>query len=167
LRRTGRNIHSVVIRLAVREDAPSIASVLRESFVEYRPHYTEEGYAATTPESDQIISRLGEGPVWVALCNDVVVGTVSAAPEGDALYIRGMAILPAARGQRIGEQLLGRVEGFASERGFRRLFLSTTPFLGRAIRLYESFGFKRSSEGLDNLFGTPLFTMEKFLDHTD
>jgi ribosomal protein S18 acetylase RimI-like enzyme len=46
---------------------------------------------------------------------------------------------------------------------FRRLFLSTTPFLDRAISLYERFGFQRNEEGLRELFGTPLFTMEKFV----
>ena len=72
-----------------------------------------------------------------------------------------MAILPTARGQGIGRVLLEQVERFASESGQRRLFLSTTPFLLRAIRLYEQFGFRRSGEGLQDLFGTPLFTMVK------
>ena len=161
---TEQNTPSVRIRMAVQADAPSIASVLRESFIEYQSLYTREGFAATTPTSEQIQERVKEGPVWVALQNDAIVGTVSVVPKGEALYIRGMAILPSARGQRIGELLLRRVESFAVEQGFRRLFLSTTPFLGRAIQLYERYGFRRSSEGPDNLFGTPLFTMEKILE---
>ena len=72
-----------------------------------------------------------------------------------------MAVLPTARGQRIGELLLVHVEQFAVSKGFRRLFLSTTPFLDRALRLYEKFGFRRTDEGPNDLFGTPLFTMEK------
>jgi putative acetyltransferase len=150
--------------MAVPEDAPSIASALHESFVEYESLYTPEGYAATTPESGQIQDRIKEGPVWVVQVGDAVVGTVSVVPKGEALYVRGMAILPTARGQGIGEMLLSQIERYASERGFRRLFLSTTPFLHRAIRLYERYGFRRISEGPDNLFGTPLFTMEKILE---
>jgi hypothetical protein len=36
-----------------------------------------------------------------------------------------------------------------------------TPFLNTAIRLYEAFGFRRMNDGPHDLFGTPLFTMEK------
>lgn len=162
-----QEIAGVRIRRAVQEDASSIASVLYESFVGYRPLYTPEGFAATTPVSAEVGKRLEEGPVWVALEGDAVVGTVSVVPKGESLYVRGMAIVPAARGRRIGELLLRQVEAFASERGFRRLFLSTTPFLERAIRLYEHYGFKRSVEGPGDLFGTPLFTMEKTLEPSD
>jgi putative acetyltransferase len=158
----------VRIRGAVPEDAPSIASVLLESFMEYKALYTREGFDATTPLSAQVQSRMEEGPVWVALDDDdAVVGTVSVVPKGESLYVRGMAIVPAARGRRIGESLLMRVESFAFERGFKRMFLSTTPFLGRAIQLYERYGFRRSVEGPDNIYGTPLFTMEKLVEPRD
>jgi putative acetyltransferase len=74
-----------------------------------------------------------------------------------------MAILPAARGRRVGEFLLREIEQFAVERGFKRLYLNTTPFLIRAIRLYEHFGFRRCADDPPDLFGTPLVAMEKFL----
>ena len=163
----GQDASRVRIRAAVPEDAPAVASVLRESFAEYEPLYTREGFAATTPAGEQVRERIEEGPVWVVLDGGAVVGTVSVVPKGESLYVRGMAILPAARGRHIGELLLRRVEEFASGHGFRRLFLSTTPFLGRAIRLYERHGFKRIAEGPDDLFGTPLFTMEKLLEPPD
>jgi GNAT superfamily N-acetyltransferase len=105
-----------------------------------------------------------EGPVWTAVQTGTIVGTAAAVPRGEDLYIRGMAILPSARGQRIGELLLEHIESFASVRGYKRLVLSTTPFLTRAIRLYEHFGFRRSPEGPHDLFETPLFTMVKNLE---
>jgi hypothetical protein len=57
-----------------------------------------------------------------------------------------------------------QVESYAAEHGYGRLFLSTTPFLDGAIALYESTGFRRTNEGPHDLYGTPLFTMEKRLD---
>jgi ribosomal protein S18 acetylase RimI-like enzyme len=153
----------IQIRQAVPDDAPAIASVLDASFVEYKPAYTPKGFAATTPTADQLQSRVAEGPVWVVIRDQVIVGTVSVVPKAESLYIRGMAVLPNARGQKIGELLLAHIERYASARGFERLFLSTTPFLSSAIRLYERFGFHRTNEGAHDLFGTPLFTMEKFL----
>src|SRR6202040_198743 len=154
----------IQIRLAVRSDASSISSLLSESFMEYKSLYTDRGFAATTPTSEQIVDRMDEGPVWVALHKDRIVGTVSVVPQGEALYIRGMAVLPAARGRRIGGLLLSHIEQFAAVNEHQRLFLSTTPFLTQAIRLYERFGFRRSDEGPHDLFGTPLFTMTKTLD---
>jgi N-acetylglutamate synthase-like GNAT family acetyltransferase len=106
---------------------------------------------------------MSEGPVWVARSNEVVVGTAAAVPKGERLYLRGMAVDPVARGGKIGCKLLARAEEFAIENGFVELFLSTTPFLSRAIHLYEQYGFCRSKEGPDELFGTPLFTMGKTL----
>jgi putative acetyltransferase len=151
----------VRLRTATPADAPAIESVLREAFVEYRALYTAEAFAATTPAAEQIRSRMDEGPVWVALLGGVVVGTVSVVAREETLYIRGMAVLPAARGRRLGETLLRQAEQFASEQGYGRLWLSTTPFLLRAIQLYERAGFRRSDGGPHELFGTPLFTMEK------
>jgi putative acetyltransferase len=153
----------VRIRRAVPDDAFTIASVLYNSFIEYEALYTTEAFAATTPTPDQIRGRMNEGPVWVALKNDAVAGTVSAVAKGEGLYIRGMAVDPAARGSGIGRELLGRAEEFAIQNGFKRLFLSTTPFLTRAIRLYERCGFCRGDEGPVDLAGTPLFTMVKTL----
>jgi GNAT superfamily N-acetyltransferase len=153
----------VQIRMAAPEDVALVASVLRESFIEYRDSYTPAAFAATTPTSEEVRSRMREGPLWVALLGDSVVGTVAVVDRGEDLYVRGMAVLPTVRGRGIGELLLRRIEDYASSRGYVRLILSTTPFLHRAIRLYEGFGFRRSEEGSHDLMGTPLFTMVKNL----
>ena len=145
------------------EDAEAIASVLHASFVEFESLYTPAGFAATTPTADQIRERWNEGPVWVAVQNGSIVGTVAAVSKDSGLYVRSMAVLPVARGQGIAEQLLKEIENFSISQRHTRLFLSTTPFLKEAIRLYERFGFQRSDEGKHALFGTPLFTMVKLL----
>ncbi|MGH2521858.1 MAG: GNAT family N-acetyltransferase [Anaerolineales bacterium] len=129
--------------------------------MEYEPLYTPEAFAATTPTAAQLQKRWHEGPVWVAEQNGVIVGTVSVVPRSEALYVRSMALVPTARGHGLGKGLLQAVERFAVEQRFQRLFLSTTPFLAAAIRLYEQFGFRQSSDGPHDLFGTPLFTMVK------
>ena len=66
--------------------------------------------------------------------DETIVGTVSVVVKGETLYLRGMTVSPSARGHRVGELLLRQIENFAAENGFTRLFLSTTPFLHRAIR---------------------------------
>ena len=153
----------VVIRRAAPEDATSISAVLSDAFAEYRSRYTKRAFEATTPQRDQIRERFDEGPIWVALDEGMVVGTVSAVPRGKDLYVRSMAVTPRKLGKGVGHALLERAEEFAAKNGFERLLLSTTPFLLRAIELYSHSGFIRSGEGPHELFGTPLFTMTKSL----
>jgi ribosomal protein S18 acetylase RimI-like enzyme len=151
------------VRLAISDEAKDIAELLRESFKEFESHYTKEGFAATTPDDNEIAMRMNEGPVWIACDGNEILGTVSAVPKGDALYIRSMAVSPRARKKGIGDSLLRHVEIFGRSQGVDRFILSTTPFLLSAIRLYKKFGFHRVDHGPDHLFGTPLLTMEKTL----
>lgn len=152
---------SLTIRFAGAKDAPAVARVLYESFAEFKALYTDGAFAATALSAEQILNRMQEGPVWVALRDEAVVGSVAAVAKGASVYIRGMAVLPAARGSGAGATLLRTVENWAVREGYGRLYLSSTPFLTSAIRLYEGFGFRRMEEGPQDLFGTALFTMEK------
>ena len=151
------------IRLATPDDAAVIATVLLDSFAEFKSLYTEKGFLATTLNERQILARMREGPVWVALREGVILGTFAIVLEGQSAYIRGMAVLPSARGGGVGSALLKHVESWAVGAGCVRLFLSTTPFLSAAIGLYERLGFQRVEEGPHELFDTPLLTMEKHL----
>ena len=154
---------AVEIRLAEPSETGAIAAVLLKSFAEYKALYTDEGIAATTVTSRKVLDRLQEGAVWVAVFAGEIIGTASAVLKGDSLYVRGMAVLPLARGSGVGQLLLEEIERYAIAHHCKRMFLSTTAFLDRAIRLYERFGFRRTDEGPHDLFGTPLFTMEKLV----
>jgi len=152
----------IQVRLAALDEASAIAAVMLKSFAEFRHLYTDGGFAATALRAEEIQERMREGPVWVAVLEGRIVGTASAAVKGDMAYIRGVAALPSARGLGVGYEMLREAERFAVSEGCRRMFLTTTPFLSAAISLYERLGFRRV-EGPDDLFGTPLFAMEKGL----
>lgn len=151
------------IRRANAVDAESVAHLLKDSFREVERFYTRDGYAATTPDASVVRDRLKEGPTWVAEEAGFPVGTVSAVLRDLDLCIRSMAVVPNARGHNLGHFLFAEAFNLAVERKARRIYLSTTPFLYSAIRLYESLGFRRTGEPPDDLFGTPLFTMAKQL----
>ncbi len=154
--------HVVRIRKARKCDATAIELLIRESFREYERAYTAEAFGITRPERHEIQERIKNWTVWVALHAGVIVGTVSAHPEGKALHIRSMAVHPSLRGQGIGKLLLARVERFARAKSYKRLILNTTPFLTPAIRLYQNFGFQFTGRKR-NWFGTQLRTMAKQL----
>lgn len=144
-------------------DVDLVAQLMRVAFAEFERLYLPAAYEATTPSAKRIRERLAEGPMWVALADGRIVGTVAATPRENGLYIRGMAVSPRARGGGVARALMAEVERFAMHEGASRMYLSTTPFLYSAIRLYESIGFRRTGEPPHDLFGTPLFTMAKDL----
>jgi len=142
-------------------DAAAIERVLLAAFLEFKDLYTRQAFAATAITADEVRQRITEGPVWVAAAGSEIVGTVSAVKKAEEVYVRGMAVVPSTRGRAVGRRLLDRVERFAVANGCQRLSLMTTPFLFRAIQLYERAGFVRAVDGESDLFGTPLFAMTK------
>lgn len=152
------------IRRAADADATTVADVLRDAFAEFERLYTRAGYDATTPPAERIRERLAEGPIWVAEVDGRVAGTVAAVKRDGGVYVRSMAVLPDARGRHVARALMLQLELFAVGTDAERMFLSTTPFLFDAIRLYESLGFRRTGEPPFDLFGTPLVTMAKPLE---
>ena len=78
-------IQNITIRFATTNDAEAITSLLLESFVEYESRYTPEGFAATAITGEQIIARISEGPVWVAMRKEEIVGTVSVVAKAESL----------------------------------------------------------------------------------
>jgi GNAT superfamily N-acetyltransferase len=153
----------VELRICTADDASAVSLVLKEAFAEYESLYTKKGYEATAAARSAIVARMQQGPLWGAIYDKHVVGTASVVQKGADLYVRGMAVIPAVRGLGVGRLLLKQIEAFANEYHYERLFLSTTPFLIRAIRLYAGFGFCVIPDGPHDLFGTPLLTMEKAL----
>jgi len=153
---------TIQIRRANPNDASAIELLLRESFREHERFYTPEAFNLTTPGKDEIEDRIQHWTVWVAVRAKLIVGTVTAQSEDEALHIRSMAVHPKMRGHGIGKLLLGYVEEFALANGYEQMVLDTTPFLKAAIQLYERSAFVFTGPER-NWFGTPLRTMTKQL----
>jgi GNAT superfamily N-acetyltransferase len=99
----------------------------------------------------------------VAVRGGEVIGTISAVPDGATLHLRSVAVVPAARGAGVGDQLINRATEWAFPTGFDRLTLDTTPFLLAAQRLYARHGFVVGDRPAHDLHGTPLVTMTQDL----
>ena len=153
----------MIIRLAIPDDAQAISTVLERAFAEVRDLYTSSAFRATVIPPHEVVERMQAGPVWVIEEGENVVGTVAAVGRDQSLYIRGMAIVPEARGKKMGARLLETVEKYAQQNAYRAIGLSTTPYLKRAIYLYEKMGFRIINEGPFEFHGAPLFQMRKML----
>jgi GNAT superfamily N-acetyltransferase len=131
----------VRLRLGTADDAQLVSDLIREAFAPFEDQYTPGAFEYTTPNADAIRPRFEEGPIWIAEVNGEAVGTVSGMPDNGRFYIRSMAIKPSAQRGGIGQRLLDRLEAYAREQGFEKLYLYTTFVLPGAKRLYEKNGF--------------------------
>jgi GNAT superfamily N-acetyltransferase len=134
------------IRLAKGGDEEIVVRLLLEAFEPFRSEYTPGGFADTTASVEVVRERLLTGKIWLAFVGDEAVGTVTALPEEDRVYIRSMAVTPHAQGRGIGQRLLDSLEQDARERGFKKLYLYTTFVLPGAQPLYEKNGFSVTRE---------------------
>lgn len=159
------SLDGIEIRLATEGDAEVISGLILEAFAPFKEQYTDGAFEYTTPGADVIRGRVSEGPTWLAIDDGEALGTVSGLPEEGSLYIRSMAVRPAVQGRRVGQTLLDALEGYARDKGFRRLYLYTTFVLPGARRLYEKNGFRVTRETLpEEWFDMGGFEMEKVLD---
>lgn len=163
LKEVSSSIEKNKIRLAAESDATAISKLLEISFEEFRKQYTEDAYRATCKTDEEVKDRLVEGPVWLVYDSNRLIGTLSGFQRANYFYLRGMAVHPLARGKKVAKELLLLAEYHARHLNCTSMRLSTSPYLKSACRLYEKFGFEIINEGPYDLYGTPLFNMEKIL----
>ena len=153
------------IRLAAVEEAHIISDLLLEAFEPYRSGYTSDAFEYTTPTAEVIEPRFVEGPIWLAVDGGEAIGTVSGMLEDGRFYIRSMAVKPSAQGHGVGQRLLDKLEDYAREQGFSKLYLYTTFVLPAARPMYEKNGFYLVRETPpEEWFGVGGIEMEKILD---
>ena len=84
------------------------------------------------------------GEFWVVEREDQIVGTAAYYPierGNNAVEIRKMYILPAARGQGLGKFLLQELESKIIARGFDEIWIETASVLKKAVKMYENNGY--------------------------
>lgn len=83
------------------------------------------------------------GQVFVAVEDDAVVGTAALIQHApDVFQLAKMTVASSARERGIGRRMLSAVLDEAKLLGARRLFLGSSTKLEKAVRLYESVGFR-------------------------
>ena len=153
----------IVIRKATEQDAIDVTMILSLAFNEFKEKYTKEAYDATVITPDQAVERMNSGIVLIALVNNIPVATISGYISDAVLKIQGMAVIPDQRAKGLGLTLLQEIEKYAKSFECYALALQSTPYLKRAIVLYEKFGFEIINEAPFDLYNTPLFGMRKIL----
>ncbi len=85
------------------------------------------------------------GMIFFALDGGTVVGTVAMIRVGDGrCELAKMAVAASHQRRGVGELLGSACKAWATELGFRTVFLETNSRLDNAIRLYERLGFRHA-----------------------
>lgn len=153
----------MIIRRATPADGKVIASVFQKAFGPFQHLYSPGAYAATAVPEATVLLRMQEGCTWVAEDVNQIIGTVSSLATWEGYYVKGMALLPEAQGKKVAYRLMTTLEECGKSQGHDRIYLYTTTFLDRAIRLYEKLGFTRYGNPKDHWMGTTVIQFEKFI----
>jgi putative acetyltransferase len=137
------------IRPATDADGDGLAALISGCFAEYEGCLFDR--AAEFPELDAIATHFAErgGAIWVAEPEERraghIVGSIACAPteEAGTVELFKLYVAREIRGRGLARSLLGRVIGFADERGATSVRLFTDTRFLDAHRFYERNGFVR------------------------
>lgn len=125
-------------------DRQPAAEVIRAVLAEYGLAWEPDGADCDVLEIEQFYQQSG-GAFWLVEREGAIVGTAGYYPTQrgqQAVELRKMYLLPAARGQGLGRFLLQQLEAAIAARGFQQIWIETASILTAAVKLYESSGYR-------------------------
>jgi putative acetyltransferase len=125
-------------------DRQVAADVIRTVLTEYGLGWEPDGADRDVLEVEAAYLERG-GEFWVVEQAGRLVGTSAYYPISrgeNAVEIRKMYLLPAARGQGLGRYLLTTIEAVIQARGFSDIWIETASVLKEAVGLYETSGYE-------------------------
>ena len=94
---------------------------------------------------------------WIAEVDGRRAGCIfCVAGQEDAAQLRILLVDPAARGHRLGAELVGTCMEFARQAGYRRMRLWTNDVLAAARSIYLKYGFRLTEQEPHRSFGADL-----------
>ena len=124
-----------------------------------------EAYVARTI-AEFILDNAARGRIWLAERDGVLVGCAAVALRAHGRgQLRWVVVDPSLRGQGLGKRLVIDAIRYCEDAACTSIFLNTTDGLPESQGLYESLGFRVTSEVNEELWDgvRPLIVMEKSL----
>ena len=101
------------------------------------------------------------GRILMAINDNAVIGTCAILMEtNDTAELAKLAVSPEASGKGVGRMLAMESIKEARKMGFKKIFLVSNKKLDKAVRLYESFGFRHLPVPEDTIYKTADVYME-------
>ncbi|PDS77194.1 GNAT family N-acetyltransferase [Rhizobium sp. L43] len=130
----------MTMRPASPDDLQTIATLTAAA---YRP-YTELFGAPPIPVTEDYVSRIERGEVWLREIGGETAGLLVIEKHSDHLMLFSIAVSPAVQGDGHGLSMLHWLEGKAREWAVAEIRLYTNALMERNIALYRAFGFQET-----------------------
>ncbi len=143
------------------EHKDAIVKLVNDVYENELGHHSESG----RPDLRQIpeIYQENGGNFWVALDNGKVVGTIALINEGgQRASLHRFCVGKEFRGKKgVSKKLFGTMMGFAKEKDYKKLFLSTWSEDSAAGKFYNKNGFKKIEALPEDMAGRSYFRHDK------
>ncbi|TDH25600.1 GNAT family N-acetyltransferase [Segetibacter sp. 3557_3] len=157
----------VVIRKIQLEDNAGLARIIRSSLAEFGAN--KPGTVYYDESTDHLFELFHEpGSIYyIAEKQGELVGGAGifpspGLPEATCELVK-MYLSPGVRGLGLGRLLIDKCLQFATETGYRQVYIETMPELRKAVTVYEKFGFNYLDGPLGNTghFGCDVWMLKK------
>ena len=137
---------TVNIRTIQPADNQALAVIVRNALAEFGANKPGTVYYDATTDALYELFRQQGSIYYVAEENGTLLGGAGIYPSpglpADTCELVKMYLSPTARGKGIGKLLIEKAFAFATEAGYRNVYIETMPELRKAMSVYEKFGFK-------------------------
>ena len=138
------------IRLATPADLPAVQEIVETSYAQYIPLIGRR----PAPMDADYAAAIEAGQLYVL--GHPTLGCLVMFPDGDAIEIDMIAVLPAAQGQGVGRKLLDFAADHTRSKGLSKLTLYTNAKMVRNVVIYQKYGFtithRATVDGFDRIF---------------
>ncbi|MFT5666888.1 MAG: putative acetyltransferase [Vicingaceae bacterium] len=143
------------IRLAEATDNSALARIIRAAFIEFGAPLTGTVYEdPTTDELFGLFEPIENANLFVAELEGQVVGCCGIYPtNGLAIGYAELVkfyLAKQARSKGIGKALFEKSIDAAKEMNYSHLYIESQPSFGKAVKMYETYGFKYLNAPLGN-----------------
>ena len=157
----------VIIRTIQPSDNQALAVIIRNALAEFGANKPGTVYYdATTDALYELFQKQGS-IYFVASEDNQLIGGAGIYPSPglppDTCELVKMYLAPAARGKGIGKILIEKALQFASDTGYRNVYIETMPELRKAMTVYEKFGFRYLDGPMGNTghFGCEIWMLKE------
>lgn len=139
-------MEQITIRQIQASDNRTLAGIVRNTLAEFGANHPGTVYYDPTTDALYELFQQKGSIYYVAEFDGEIVGGAGIYPSdglpANTCELVKMYLLPQARGKGLGKMLIDKVLAFASDWGYRFVYIETMPELKKAMSVYEKFGFK-------------------------